>query len=333
MRIIKDLKLRYRFLQRFSQLGVCYIRDFGWKAAIFAAYPLRMTWEETNLQLNRQILKVVQKQYEEIIRDSFTTPVKETSFDPNTLPCWVFWWQGEENAPEIVQICLDSIRKHAGTHPVILLTQDNLFDYIQIPEHILQKLWEGKITLTHFSDIVRCRLLYSYGGIWADATIYCTGEIGNELRDYPFYSIKDGNFPASISHSKWDAFFLMAHPGLPLFRCMNELFDAYWRDYDYRACYLLVDVFLTAAYEQDAETQKMIDNIPFNNQGVRMLAKTINDPFDANRFEEILKMANLHKLSYKIPWNHGCGQKNTYDYLCEMKSLHQNSSGEKSLSG
>ena len=35
------------------------------------------------------------------------------------------WWQGLEQAPNLVKVCVDSIKKNAGDHRVIVLTEDN----------------------------------------------------------------------------------------------------------------------------------------------------------------------------------------------------------------
>lgn len=39
---------------------------------------------------------------------------------------WMCWWQGEENAPEIVRACIDSVRRNAGGHEVVVITDENL---------------------------------------------------------------------------------------------------------------------------------------------------------------------------------------------------------------
>lgn len=80
-------------------------------------------------------------------------------------PIFVFWWQGEKDMPKIVKACVDSIKRNCGSHPFNLITKDNYYKYVEIPEYILEKLNSKIITLTHFSDILRMTLLYEYGGI------------------------------------------------------------------------------------------------------------------------------------------------------------------------
>lgn len=49
----------------------------------------------------------------------------------------------------------------------------------------------------HFSDIVRENLLYKYGGIWMDATIYMTSPFPDTIYNYDYYTIKGAS-------SLWD---------------------------------------------------------------------------------------------------------------------------------
>lgn len=88
-----------------------------------------------------------------------------------TSPIWVCWWQGKENMPDIVKACYNSIQKHACNHPVILITEENFRNYIDMPEYIINKQKEGYIDITHFSDILRMMLLTKHGGIWMDSTL------------------------------------------------------------------------------------------------------------------------------------------------------------------
>ena len=74
---------------------------------------------------------------------------------------WIFWYQGLDTAPNIVRACIDSIRANSSGYEVRLLTKDNVWDYFHAPEHIKCKFGKGKITATHFSDILRFYLLFT----------------------------------------------------------------------------------------------------------------------------------------------------------------------------
>ena len=90
---------------------------------------------------------------------------------------WVCWFQGLENAPFIVKQCIASIKRHAGGRKVVVITEQNLADYVTFPSFILRLREKGKISNAHYSDLLRLELLIKYGGIWIDATCYLTDSI------------------------------------------------------------------------------------------------------------------------------------------------------------
>jgi len=68
---------------------------------------------------------------------------------------WVLWFQGIENAPEVVKICYESLLKYCPQKNIILLSEENLNDYISLPKYVEDKYQQGIISRTHYSDIVR----------------------------------------------------------------------------------------------------------------------------------------------------------------------------------
>ena len=74
-------------------------------------------------------------------------------------PIWVMWWQGVDNqAPDIIQACVRSIRKHANGHPVHVISKQNLHEYASIDESVVQAAECGEIPMAVLSDIIRCIL-------------------------------------------------------------------------------------------------------------------------------------------------------------------------------
>ena len=47
---------------------------------------------------------------------------------------WICWWQGEEQAPELVKKCIQSIRKNAYHYNVVIITEENYRNYVSFPE-------------------------------------------------------------------------------------------------------------------------------------------------------------------------------------------------------
>lgn len=106
-------------------------------------------------------------------------------------PIWVMWWQGENKMPEIVRICYASILKNAGNHQVNLITMYNYEKYLYgLPylEDLIKRVNDNTLLIAHFADICRCWLIYTYGGLWADATILLNDNVDNIITNRIFVS-------------------------------------------------------------------------------------------------------------------------------------------------
>jgi hypothetical protein len=97
---------------------------------------------------------------------------------------WLIWFQGVDEMPDFIRECYDSVLRHAGNYQVILLTDENIGDYLVVPEVVKAKIgtvWNRDFLMAHYSDVVRFGILAKYGGMWLDATMYVT-------QDLPVYS-------------------------------------------------------------------------------------------------------------------------------------------------
>ena len=89
---------------------------------------------------------------------------------------YILWFQGFNNAPEIVKLCLQSWKYHNPDWNIIELDETVLKNYINIEKY-------SHINLTALSDIVRLFILNKYGGLWIDATTVCKMPLTNWLID------------------------------------------------------------------------------------------------------------------------------------------------------
>ena len=113
---------------------------------------------------------------------------------------WICWWQGLNQAPDLVKVCVNSIKRNAGNHRVIVLTEDNYKQYVDIPAWVEEKKNKGIITRTNYSDLLRLSLLAKHGGMWIDSTFFCTQPVLDDYFHYPLWSIKRPDyFHASIA--------------------------------------------------------------------------------------------------------------------------------------
>lgn len=154
------------------------------------------------------------------------------------------WFQGEEKAPEIVRSCFASIRKYGGRE-LVVLDEKSLFDYISLPEAILEKYRAGKIRSAHFSDLCRVELLHRYGGYWLDATCFLSAPIPSFATEQDFFVFMAGD-KVHGNYSYIQNCFIRARKGSFLLEAWRAMMLAYWLREDRRVDYFQHQVMFRA---------------------------------------------------------------------------------------
>lgn len=230
-----------------------------------------------------------------------------TIYNSNELPIWVCWLQGEENAPPLVRCCIASIKKHAGNHPVHIIAEKNLGSYVELPSIIYEKKKSGIIEPAQFSDIIRVSLLEKFGGLWIDATVFCTQQIPDGYFEYDLFSckgpIQKGKY---VSGFRWTSFIMGGKPGSLFFKLMKDLFYTYWEKEECRIDYLLIDYFIELLYRNVPSIKDTIDLIPENNLQRDEMAAAMNSAFSLELWE---KFINSKTIFYKLSWRENWKEK------------------------
>ena len=223
-----------------------------------------------------------------------------TPLPQKEILAWTCWWQGEEQAPAMVRACLASQRRNLpeGVRQIII-TEDNCKEYLSLPEHITEKVKDGRISLTTLSDIIRAALLYKYGGFWMDSTLYVCKKLGAEILDHPIYT---RNLPETqyCTDAMWSGWFLYAKPGNKLFAFLMESFFYYFSVHDRIRYYFMVDYIIAIACNTFPEVEKQLKAVPYNNEGAQELVKHLWEPYDEGQMEEYIKNTSVQKLTYKF---------------------------------
>lgn len=258
-----------------------------------AAYPIFR-------KANRYIQQHLRKQYGDFLKDHRYTPGAPVE---NT-PIWVFWWQGMEQAPDLVRRCIESIRRNSGGHPVQIITKVNFAQYVSLPRSILDKVGTS-ISLTHFSDILRMNLLADYGGYWLDATIFVTKPLPASSFDSPIFTGRNpgGDF-RNISDWRWTGYAIAGWKGNSLFVLAKELFNTYWEQEDRLIDYYLIDHVIFMIYDTVPGVRGQIDSIPVNNTAQQLLHEQFCQAVAPELLEALLQREDtwLYKLTWKAPY-------------------------------
>jgi len=267
---------------------------------------------------HRVILKYLFERYKNIFINYSNKNAEPCSFIKPDSIIWVCWWDGEDKMPTIVKACYDSLQKHSGLHPVQLINKYNFNDFITIPQFIIEKVNNGKISVTHFSNIVRANLLYEYGGIWLDATIMVLKDIS--LEKTSFFTLKaPANKSVSITLtrfaglsdfskrfknqsmpgiSRWSGFLLAGARHSLIFEYLRDILHAYWKDHDDQIDYLLFDYTIALGYDNIPMMKNEIENVPCSSMEKFELEKILNDEYSENKFKKFYT-ETYHKLTWK----------------------------------
>ncbi len=230
----------------------------------------------------------------------------ESSYDekaPHNLSnkVWVCWFQGMENAPEIVQKCYKSLCDNLDDREIILITKDNLSDYVEFPDFIIEKWEKGIITNTHMTDLLRLELLIRYGGTWIDATVLCTSPrldipdffFNSEL--FMFQTLKPGRDGHANFVSSW---YMSAKTNNKVLSAVRFLCYEYWKKSSGMIDYFMLHDFVSGVLERYPEEWSAI--IPRDNSAPHILLLRLFEKYNEDIWNEAKRLTPFHKLSYKI---------------------------------
>ena len=210
---------------------------------------------------------------------------------------WVFWAQGEKGMPLLIQKCIESIKRHAKGN-VNLISLETLNRYTRLPAFIYQKLQNGSISYTHFSDILRFALIRDYGGWWLDATIFLFDSLPEH---HGLYTIKHSFNNACISGFRWATFFWHLPLHHPLASFVYDGLIRYWERNDFVIEYLLTDYLIKCFYDKSPAFQQEIDDLSENNPHLYFFqSASAAKSFDPTSWKKIRETTSVFKTSYKI---------------------------------
>lgn len=214
---------------------------------------------------------------------------------------FTIWLQGEENAPEIVKACFRSMRHHLKLE-LVVLDEETIFDWITLPEHVVEKWNKGLITRAHFSDICRVELLYEHGGIWADATDFFTAPIPSYVMDEDFFLFMAGDdIKMGCSYAYIQSCFIRGKKGNPLLAMWREFLFLYWKNentlLDYFTMHLLF-LFLVKNNEMAAELFSKMPKIDHDPTHVLFFGYK-DAPYSSKLFNEMTRDAFFQKTTYR----------------------------------
>jgi len=206
---------------------------------------------------------------------------------------YILWFQGFDNAPNIVRWCVSSWKHYNPTWNIILLDDTNLKNYVNLEKVTYDK----EIELCHLADMVRMILLRDHGGLWVDATSFCNKPLDDWLPGY----IESGFFAfdryrPDLMISNW---FLYAEKNHPIIAQWCEETLYYYQVHGKSHTYFVHHHIFEQLYHRDVSFQKEWDKVPKLSGSIPHTLQ-IPDFFKTNGGKDIdSKRVPVYKLSYK----------------------------------
>ena len=233
---------------------------------------------------------------------------------------WVLWWQGLDAAPDIVKICVNSIKKNIGNRKLIILDENNYKDYTNLHPRYEKMLENGVISKTQFSDLLRLNLLYNRGGIWLDSTYLLTGNLPQYISDLHFFTIRHGmskEYP--MSKGLWTSSALGVAAQSDEIKLFINIYDRYFEKHAVLVDYLLTDYIFAVCCDRCVSIRDMFHSVPVNNINVNDLLSVMNKPYTEALVESTIKETVMNKCNRRFPFESTVsGEETVYGHFQTM---------------
>lgn len=238
------------------------------------------------------VYKKLQKKYSYVFDEIDSSEYKENPSDK----IWTVWLQGYEYAPELSKVCISSVFNTFQKDKVTVITMDNISDYIDISENIINKWKKGIISYVHLADYIQISLLAKYGGTWFDATVLVLSDkLPSYFLNNSFFTFSNEHRNSPVLISSW---FMSSYSNSKFLNAVRRLLETYWEHENGAYHYLILHLFVRMAIDHYPDVW---NNMPkFSNIQAHMLAYEIFDKFDPIRYGQIKDMCPIQKLSNKF---------------------------------
>jgi len=211
---------------------------------------------------------------------------------------YILWFQGFNEAPDLVGKCVESWKYYNTDWTIILLDESNYNQYININKYF--DITKKNISLTHLSDIIRFLILEKYGGVWADATTFCNQSLNEWLPN----NINEGFFAFDKPWPKLflSTWFLYSEKNSYIINKWSKSTIKYYKIHDKAHTYFIHNYLFQDLYKDNIKFKLIWDKVPkISAIGARYLFEQgfFNKIDDKIKNSITSKITPVYKLTYK----------------------------------
>ena len=248
---------------------------------------------------------------------------------------WQYWHQGvNDKTSKTVLECLRSVQKHRGEYEIILLTNETVWDYVELPKFVFDKFGKNGFNFAKLANLVRLYLLSAYGGVWLDATIYLTKPIEEKMLNEDFFAFQRSKIPPSDAkkftnfdplYFSWSPEFLagmlnsfmVAKPANKIVADLLTILLEYWEKEKKAGHYFFFQICFNRMILHN-EWKPLNCKIVGDTDCHRLQLVSL-DRFDRRIFDEITAKSNIHKLTYRFDRFSQIPAGSFFDYIANGK--------------
>ena len=248
------------------------------------------------------ISRIIPDYFKRYLPAAAAIPERAVVHDDEHEKIFTLWLQGEENAPDLVKACFRSVRRHCEQE-LVVLDENTVFDYITLPQEIVEKYRAGKIARAHFADICRVELLYEHGGFWLDSTGFVTAPIPDWIIKEDFFVYMAGQHVGS-PYSFMQNCFIRARKGAYLLDAWRAMILDFWMHENHAFDYFMHQLIFKTLVQNDPRAKKYFAQMPHVDQDpTHALWWAYGDkPFNQETFDNVTSGAFFQKTTYNSPW-------------------------------
>lgn len=252
----------------------------------------------------------------------------DTTGEESSDYIFVMWLQNDP--PKLVEVCIERMREFYPN--LIVITNDNIEDFIQIPTYIKEKLEKGIISYANFSDYVRSCLLAKYGGVWMDSTCYLTSKIPDDIRKADLFLFKYINcvfkehstslVEGKICYNAISSYLIVVKKNNYLMKLMQKFMEEYWKENNFICHYFFWHYYLMLLKKYDKNVEKMLNSAPIAlSQNTQIMQHFLYKNYSEEIIEQLKRLSFLHKLSYKTFGKESLSENSLYKKLIRRELL------------
>lgn len=219
------------------------------------------------------------------------------------------YWDSEDNLPDIVSLCRDSLKKYINPEhfELVILNKESYKNWVDFrQEHI-----QAKISQAHFTDLLRMKLLERWGGFWLDATCLLTEDFYTATKEIR----EQKQFFFAYTKSRTGTWFIYSNPNNYIISMVSEAIQLWWKEKAFLTNYFMVHDVIEMLYWVDEkyhdEWKKMKAYHP--REALHIL-RSYNQKTSKDAFIEMQAGSFVHKLTYKYDQNK-VGRESVLEYL------------------